>query len=67
MVNFSSQAEIVQDVHARDILLHLVKEGVTSESDFEWLKQQRFYLDSSGNCVVRQLRTSVSYGYEYIG
>lgn len=31
------------DVHGKDVLTDLVKEGVTSNNDFKWLCQLRYY------------------------
>ena len=36
-------ALITQDVHARDIVERLMKEGVNDKTDFTWQKQLRYY------------------------
>ncbi|KAI4873222.1 hypothetical protein NFI96_025127 [Prochilodus magdalenae] len=61
-------ALITVDVHARDIVTELVKEGVDSSSNFEWQRQLRYYWDVDlDNCVARMALSQYIYGYEYLG
>ena len=72
---------IIINVHARDVVKDLVKEGVTEKNNFEWQKNLKFYWEfnkevmgdeSSTNyakneVVIRQTNCRFIYGYEYLG
>lgn len=62
-------ALITIEVHARDVVDKLLKDGVKDSSDFEWLKQLRFYPSEDGKegCTARQITASIDYDNEYIG
>ena len=61
-------ALITQDVHARDIVERLMKEGVSDKTDFTWQKQLRYYWeDQKQIVVVKQINAVLNYGYEYMG
>eukprot|EP00898_Chlorokybus_atmophyticus_P003847 jgi/Chlat1/4463/Chrsp29S04567 len=62
-------ALVVMDVHARDVVAMLSREGVGGvggESGFAWQSQLRMYWEN-GTCIVRMMNASVEYGYEYLG
>ncbi|GMH41208.1 hypothetical protein BSKO_09118 [Bryopsis sp. KO-2023] len=59
---------ITIEVHARDVIEKLGKSGCSSQNDFEWVSQLRFYWDKDRNdCVVKQVLSLFTYGYEYQG
>ena len=61
-------ALITIEVHSRDVIEKLAKLGCNNSSDFNWVSQLRFYWDRDQNdCVVKQVLSVFSYGYEYQG
>ncbi|XP_077977539.1 dynein axonemal heavy chain 12-like [Glandiceps talaboti] len=59
-------ALVVIDVHARDTVDDMVKKAVSSENDFNWLAQLRYYWENKQG-VVRITNAQVKYAYEYLG
>lgn len=60
------QALIVLDVHARDVLAILVEQKISSDMDFAWLSQLRYYWEDK-KMVTRMINSQLNYGYEYLG
>ncbi|XP_064633435.1 dynein axonemal heavy chain 12-like isoform X2 [Lineus longissimus] len=59
-------ALVVIDVHSRDVTLDMADKGVSSENDFQWLAQLRYYWEDA-TCRVRLTNATVKYAYEYLG
>ncbi|CAI8001099.1 Dynein heavy chain 7, axonemal, partial [Geodia barretti] len=59
-------ALVVIDVHAKDVVQELVDKEVTSDTDFNWLCQLRYYWEKD-DCIARITNASVKYQYEYLG
>eukprot|EP00049_Salpingoeca_infusionum_P016530 m.339145 g.339145 ORF g.339145 m.339145 type:complete len:4022 (-) comp16092_c0_seq1:259-12324(-) len=59
-------ALIVLDVHSRDVLVGLIKDGIKSDSEFGWLCQLRYYFEEE-RVVTRMINSTLNYGYEYLG
>ncbi|XP_028312358.1 dynein heavy chain 12, axonemal [Gouania willdenowi] len=59
-------ALVTTDVHARDVAMELIENGVSHETDFQWLAQLRYYW-SDDNVRVRMINCDVKYAYEYLG
>ena len=59
-------ALVVMDVHARDVLTEMAKQGINSEGDFEWQSQLRIYYEEE-TVMLKMMNASIEYGYEYLG
>ena len=68
-------ALVVMDVHSRDVVSELVRQGVTDAQDFGWQAQLRTYwqpVEELGasrewTVVMRMMSSRLEYGYEYLG
>ena len=61
-------ALITIDVHARDIISDLIAKEVTKSTDFEWVRQLRYFWDEEiDDCVARMSNSRYVYAYEYLG
>ena len=65
------EALVVSEVHNRDIVGEMIKEGCQDSSSFLWLAQLRYYWETGARgaekCSVRQVNAAADYGYEYLG
>ena len=62
------EALLTITVHARDVSLELSDNGTSALHDFEWVRQLRYYWEPNvENCIIRQVRASNQFGYEYLG
>ena len=57
---------MTQDVHYRDIIAE-IKENPTTVEGFLWQKQLRYYMNNDRNVYIKQLNSTLDYGYEYLG
>jgi len=57
---------VVIDVHAKDVIADMVEKNVTSDHDFNWLAQLRYYWEEE-DVWVKITNARVRYAYEYLG
>lgn len=59
---------VTTDVHFRDIVEGLIKDGVRDSDEFAWQQQLRYYWHpEQDQCDVLQANCRIAYGYEYMG
>ena len=58
-------ALVVIDVHARDVVEHLIANNVTDVSSFDWQAQLRYYYSVNDHAInVRMINAQIEYGNE---
>ncbi|EFN75889.1 Dynein heavy chain 7, axonemal [Harpegnathos saltator] len=60
------EALVTLDVHSKDVLEALYKDGVVKNTDFQWLCQLRYYW-LEDNMRAYMINSYQRYGYEYLG
>ncbi|VDO09331.1 unnamed protein product [Rodentolepis nana] len=61
-------ALIVIEVHARDVVDNMIRQGVSTANDFEWISQLRYYwFNDEDQLVLMAVNAEFPYGYEYLG
>ncbi|KAJ8668953.1 hypothetical protein QAD02_000212 [Eretmocerus hayati] len=60
------EALVTLDVHARDVLVGLFEQKVSSITDFKWICQLRYYW-TENNLLTMMINAYLAYGYEYLG
>jgi len=69
-------AMVTLDVHSRDTVGHLAESGTSSELDFDWIAQLRYYwydnrvsatTGKPGSLDVKMITAEREYDYEYLG
>lgn len=63
-------ALVVLDVHGRDVVRSLAKEGCSSIQDFQWIAQLRYYWEETHKetyLKVCMINADLRYGFEYLG
>ena len=59
-------ALVTIDVHARDVVVQMAKDGVSDAKDFKWLAQLRYFWEDD-TLKVRMINAEAQYGFEYLG
>ena len=59
-------ALVTIDVHARDVVVQMAKDGVSDAKDFKWLSQLRYFWEDD-TLKVRMINAEAQYGFEYLG
>lgn len=56
----------ILDCHARDVTQKLINDPNSNIDCFQWISQLRYYW-TNNELVIRTLKLSIPYGYEYLG
>lgn len=67
LIGLKLKSIIMDLIHNIEVVTLLIKHKVDKETDWLWRKQLRYYLDSTGSCVLRMVDAEFKYSYEYQG
>lgn len=67
LIGLKLKSIIMDLIHNIEVVSLLIKHHVDKDTDWLWRKQLRYYLDNSGNCVLRMVDAEFMYSYEYQG
>lgn len=67
LIGLKLKSIIMDLIHNIEVVNLLIENKVEKETDWLWRKQLRYYLDSTGGCVLRMVDAEFKYSYEYQG
>jgi dynein heavy chain len=60
-------ALIVIDQHAIYVVEMLIRVGIESDKDFDWISQMRYYMGEKDKIKTKMVTSTLPYQYEYLG
>lgn len=67
LLQLKIRALLLDLVHHLSIVESLVAKNVTSDQDWLWLQQLKFYLNSRNDVTIKMVFAEFEYSYEYLG
>lgn len=58
---------LIDLVHQRSIIEHLIANNVTNIQDWHWLQQLKYYLNSNQSVSIKMVYAEFEYSFEYLG
>lgn len=54
-------------VHQSSIIEYLILNNVTTQNDWNWMQQLKFYLNQNLTITIRMVYAEFEYSYEFLG